>query len=128
MYLLEMVGGVILPLAILLGCSKKEECISGVMSGHALVVGGVLLNSFNVSISGMYGFQSAMGATYWPSMIEIVITWPLLLWGFFYLYSGRNFCRFFLRQRRKLTVKVYQVRKGPYTFSIMLMNIRSLRT
>lgn len=83
MYLLEMVGGIILPLAILAGRNRKTEGINAMVTGHVLVIGGVLLNRLNVSISGMYGFQNATGTTYWPSTIEFVITLGLIALGIF---------------------------------------------
>jgi len=48
-----------------------------------LVIGGVLLNRINVSISGMYGFQSSTGGSYWPSLIEVIITLALVALGIF---------------------------------------------
>jgi Ni/Fe-hydrogenase subunit HybB-like protein len=83
MYLLEMIGGIIVPLAILAGRNKKAESVSGMMTGHLLVVGGVLLNRLNVSISGVYGFQSAMGGSYSPSTIEFLITLAIVALGIF---------------------------------------------
>jgi Ni/Fe-hydrogenase subunit HybB-like protein len=83
MYLLEMVGGIFLPLAILVGGNKKAQNVNGMLTGHILVTGGVLLNRFNVSISGMYGFQSATGGSYRPSIIELMITLAIVALGIF---------------------------------------------
>jgi Ni/Fe-hydrogenase subunit HybB-like protein len=83
MYLLEVIGGIILPLAIFGGRSKKDESVSGLVSGHILVIAGVLINRFNVSISGLYGFQSATGGSYFPSLIELLITLALVALGIF---------------------------------------------
>lgn len=83
MYLLEMGAGILLPLAILAGRNKKNAGVSAMVTGHILVIGGVLLNRLNVSISGMYGFQNAMGTTYWPSTIEFIITLAIVALGIF---------------------------------------------
>jgi len=83
MYLLEVIGGIILPLAILASANKKSGSMSGLVLGHLLVIGGVLLNRFNVAISGLYGFQSATGGSYFPSLIELLITLALVALGIF---------------------------------------------
>jgi Ni/Fe-hydrogenase subunit HybB-like protein len=83
MYLLEVGGGIILPLVILAGANKKGESMSGLVLGHTLVILGVLLNRFNVSISGLYGFQSTHGSSYFPSLIEFLITLSLVALGIF---------------------------------------------
>jgi Ni/Fe-hydrogenase subunit HybB-like protein len=83
MYLLEVIGGIILPLVILPSVSKKSDSTSGLVLGHTLVIGGVLVNRFNVSISGLYGFQSATGSSYFPSLIEFLITLSLVALGIF---------------------------------------------
>lgn len=83
MYLLEMVVGIILPLMILAGRNKKLGSAAGLVTGHVLVVAGVLLNRLNVAISGLYGFQSANGASYWPSAIEFLITLAIVALGIF---------------------------------------------
>lgn len=83
MYLLEVIGGIILPLVILITANKTREAGPGLIFGHLLVIGGVLLNRFNVSISGLYGFQSATGGSYFPSVIEFLITLALVALGIF---------------------------------------------
>ncbi len=83
MYLLEVIGGIILPLAILASTNKKPESMNGLVLGHILVIAGTLLNRFNVSISGLYGFQSQTGSSYSPSLIELLITLALVALGIF---------------------------------------------
>ena len=83
LYLLEVIGGIILPFVILAGTYKKSEGFSGLILGHILVIAGVLLNRFNVAISGLYGFQSATGSSYFPSLIELLITLALVALGLF---------------------------------------------
>lgn len=83
MYLLEVIAGIILPLLILVGSKKTVGSMNGLLLGHVLVVAGTLLNRFNVSISGLYGFQSATGSSYFPSLIELLITLALVALGIF---------------------------------------------
>jgi Ni/Fe-hydrogenase subunit HybB-like protein len=83
MYLLEVIGGIILPLAILASTNKKPGSMNGLVLGHILVIAGTLLNRFNVSISGLYGFQSQTGSSYSPSLIELLITLALVALGIF---------------------------------------------
>jgi Ni/Fe-hydrogenase subunit HybB-like protein len=83
MYLLEIIVGIILPLVILAGRKKKTESVNGLVLGHILVIVGVLINRFNVSVSGLYGFQSSTGSSYFPSLIEIMITLALAALGIF---------------------------------------------
>jgi Ni/Fe-hydrogenase subunit HybB-like protein len=82
MFLLEMVAGVIVPLVILASANLRQN-LNSVATANILVVGGVLLNRMNVSISGLYGFQSETGASYWPSWIEVIITLAIVALGIF---------------------------------------------
>jgi Ni/Fe-hydrogenase subunit HybB-like protein len=82
MFLLEMVAGVIVPLVILASANMRQN-LNSVTTANILVVGGVLLNRINVSISGLYGFQSATGSSYWPSWIEVIITLAIIALGIF---------------------------------------------
>jgi len=82
MFLLEMVAGVIIPLAMLASANLRQN-LNTVTIANILVVGGVLLNRMNVSISGLYGFQSATGSSYWPSWIEVIITLAIIALGIF---------------------------------------------
>lgn len=82
MFLLEMVVGIIIPLVMLSSGSLRQN-LSSVTTANIMVVGGVLLNRMNVSISGMYGFQSSTGSSYWPSLIEIIITLAIVALGIF---------------------------------------------
>jgi Ni/Fe-hydrogenase subunit HybB-like protein len=79
-FLLEMVAGIIIPLAMLSSGNMRQN-LNTVTIANILVVGGVLLNRMNVSISGMYGFQSSTGSSYLPSWIEIIITLAIVALG-----------------------------------------------
>jgi Ni/Fe-hydrogenase subunit HybB-like protein len=81
-FLLEMVIGIIVPLAMLASANMRQN-INNVTTANILVVGGVLLNRMNVSISGLYGFQSVTGSSYWPSWIEVIITLAIVALGIF---------------------------------------------
>ncbi len=83
MYLLEVIVGIVLPLAILSSKGKNIVNANGLVLGHLLVIAGVLINRFNVSVSGLYGFQSATGSSYFPSIIELLITLALVALGIF---------------------------------------------
>jgi len=83
MYLLEVIVGIFLPLAILSSKGKNIVNANGLVLGHLLVIAGVLINRFNVSVSGLYGFQSATGSSYFPSTIELLITLALVALGIF---------------------------------------------
>jgi Ni/Fe-hydrogenase subunit HybB-like protein len=82
MFLLEMVVGIIVPL-VMLASGNMRQNLNTVTTANILVVGGVLLNRMNVSISGLYSFQKATGSTYWPSWIEIIITLAIVALGIF---------------------------------------------
>jgi Ni/Fe-hydrogenase subunit HybB-like protein len=81
-FLLEMAVGVIIPL-VMLSSSKMRHNLNTITTANILVVGGVLLNRMNVSISGLYGFQKATGSSYLPSLIEIIITLAIVALGIF---------------------------------------------
>jgi Ni/Fe-hydrogenase subunit HybB-like protein len=63
--------------------ANMRQNLNTVTTANILVVGGVLLNRMNVSISGLYGFQSSTGASYWPSLIEVIITLAIIALGIF---------------------------------------------
>lgn len=78
LFLVEICGGILLPIFIL-----GNKNLSVIVLGHLLVIGGVLLNRFNVAISGLYGFQSETGSSYFPSLIELMVTLALVAFGIF---------------------------------------------
>ena len=69
LFAIEMLGGVILPLVMLMNGNVREN--NRLRSTAAwLVIAGVILNRFNVSMFGM----EAPGTLYYPSFIESVVT------------------------------------------------------
>lgn len=83
LYLLEMVGGVILPLAILAGRRKKFNRVNGIVTANILVIAGILLNRMSIAVFGMYDYGKAMGGSYVPSAMEIIITLAVVSLGIF---------------------------------------------
>ncbi len=73
MYLLEMAVGVLAPMALLLTKSTLEND-NKILMVNILVVAGVLINRMNVSILGVYRDQTATGLSYFPSLMEFIVT------------------------------------------------------
>ncbi len=85
LYLLEIVGGVIVPL-ILLFIPAIRQSRWGLFWSAALVVFGVVLNRFNVAFFGQ------KGAFYAPSWIEYAVTIGLVSLGvLIYMFTAKNF-------------------------------------
>lgn len=88
MWLLEMVIGVIIPGVMAAFPALRRNSKSLVTIG-ALVVLGVVLNRFNVSLIGM---AHATGVSYFPSWMEISITAMLVSLGVLaYIFVAENF-------------------------------------
>lgn len=77
MYLVEMVVGVLLPL-ILLRSSRTRAVLKTVFAANIMVIAGIVLNRFNVAVTGMYRNASATGADYFPSAPEFIVTLALI--------------------------------------------------
>jgi Ni/Fe-hydrogenase subunit HybB-like protein len=73
MYLLEMVVGVILPVALLSQKSVRRS-IDRIFVVNILVILGVMLNRVNVGMFGMSEYVSRTGADYFPSFSEFMFT------------------------------------------------------
>jgi Ni/Fe-hydrogenase subunit HybB-like protein len=73
MYLLEMAIGVIAPIILLAGKAARED-LNRIFAVNILVIAGILLNRMNVSIIGLYRDQSAAGLSYFPSLMEFIVT------------------------------------------------------
>ncbi len=83
LYLLEMIGGVIIPIAILAGRRKKLNRVNGIVTANILVIAGILLNWMSIAVFGMYKYGKAMGGSYFPSAMEIIITLAIVSLGIF---------------------------------------------
>jgi Ni/Fe-hydrogenase subunit HybB-like protein len=83
LYLLEMVGGLLLPLGYLVLSHKARTTLRGMLTVNILVIGGVLLNRMNVCIFGTYEANSAAGYQYFPSGPEVLLSIGLIALGVF---------------------------------------------
>jgi Ni/Fe-hydrogenase subunit HybB-like protein len=82
LYLLEVGGGVIAPLVLLLGANIKQN-VDGLLTVNILVVAGVLLNRMSIAVFGMYEYGKSMGGSYFPSAMEIILTLAIVALGIF---------------------------------------------
>ena len=73
MYLLEMVLGVLLPLA-LFSLAGVRSNLRSIFAVNIVVIVGILLNRLNVGIFGIAGYASSLGADYFPSFGEFALT------------------------------------------------------
>lgn len=73
LYLLEMVVGLVLPLALATLPSIRRN-LNSIFAVNILVILGVLLNRVNVGIFGVADYASSFGADYFPSLMEITLT------------------------------------------------------
>lgn len=80
-YLLEVTGGVIIPLALLF--SNARQSIGGMLTINILVIGGVLLNRMSIAVFGMYEYGVSQGGSYFPSLMEIIVTLAMIALGIF---------------------------------------------
>jgi Ni/Fe-hydrogenase subunit HybB-like protein len=77
LFLVEMVGGVLLPI-VLFSLPKMRRSESGLFWGALLVIGGVILNRFNVSLLGV---KAPPGTWYFPHWMEFAITIFIITFG-----------------------------------------------
>jgi Ni/Fe-hydrogenase subunit HybB-like protein len=81
-YLLEMIGGVIIPI-ILLVATNVRQSTGGLLFVNILVIGGVLLNRMSIAVFGMYEYSRAQGGSYTPSLMEFTLTLAIVAFGIF---------------------------------------------
>lgn len=86
--------GVVLPL-ILLGGTKITENLNGILAVNVLVIAGVLVNRLNVCIFGLYRFNAATGANYFPSWMEFIITLALVALAVFIFKMAAKYLQLF---------------------------------
>ena len=90
MYLLEMLIGVILPIAIL-SVKKFRTNMHMVFSVNILVITGVLLNRMNVCLFSMESYNTWHGASYSPSWKEFIVSLGIISLGvFLYKMSAKH--------------------------------------
>ncbi len=73
MYLLELMIGVVVPI-VLLSMKGARESLNRIFTVNIMVISGILLNRMNVSLFGMYRYQSSSGLSYFPSWMELIVT------------------------------------------------------
>ncbi|MEX1276597.1 MAG: Ni/Fe-hydrogenase cytochrome b subunit [Bacteroidota bacterium] len=78
LYWLEMVVGVLAPM-ILLARRKMRESYNGLFAGAVMIVVGFILNRLNTSITGFEGWA---GKGYFPSWMELAVTFSIVAFGF----------------------------------------------
>ncbi len=90
MYLLEMLLGVILPIAIL-SVKKMRTNINMLFSVNILVIVGVLLNRMNVCLFSQESYNSWRGFSYSPSWMEFLLSLGVVALGvFLYKMSAKH--------------------------------------
>ncbi|RDV80502.1 NrfD/PsrC family molybdoenzyme membrane anchor subunit [Ammonifex thiophilus] len=88
MFLLEIVGGVIIPLIMYLSPSVRRSK-AGLITASALVVAGVIFNRFNVVFTGMAKWANFH---YFPSWMELSVSIGLVTLGILaYCFVVENF-------------------------------------
>ncbi|MDF1578472.1 MAG: polysulfide reductase NrfD [Desulfobulbales bacterium] len=82
MYLLEMAIGIVIPMILLLNSRfrKEPDAILGV---NILVIVGVLVNRMNVCLFSMQEYSAAQGSSYFPTLMEILLTMGIVSLGIF---------------------------------------------
>ncbi len=78
MFLIEIIFGFVVPL-IMLSSKKIRNDRTGLFFASLLVIFGFIMNRMNVTITG---HQSAAGTYYFPSWMELVVTFALIALGF----------------------------------------------
>ena len=82
LYLIEMIVGVILPVALL--CTARfRTTVRGIFAVNIMVIMGTLLNRMNVGIFGVAEYATKAGADYFPSWMEFVFTAAMVAFAIF---------------------------------------------
>jgi Ni/Fe-hydrogenase subunit HybB-like protein len=82
MYLLEMFIGILLPIVMLASRSIRTN-MTGIFSVNILVIVGVLVNRMNVCLFSMQEYSTAQGASYFPTIMEFLLTLGIVSLGIF---------------------------------------------
>ena len=82
MYIIEMAIGVIIPVLILISKSNRKN-LKSIFTVNILVIIGVLINRLNVSLFSMQSYTTSKGASYFPSMMEFLVTLGIIALGVF---------------------------------------------
>jgi Ni/Fe-hydrogenase subunit HybB-like protein len=114
MFLIELVLGVLIPIFIAFSSSagtRKGQIIFGL-----LTVGGVIMNRFNVVLTGMREYLSGtLGGSYFPAWTEFVVSAGLVsIACLLYLFIAENFS--IIDHRGSEPVKGVMIEQGKYAF------------
>ena len=82
MYLLELGLGVVLPLALLRKARYRTEP-RAILAVNIVVITGVLLNRMNVCMFSMQRYGASQGASYFPSLSELLVSLGVVCLGVF---------------------------------------------
>ncbi|GFO56504.1 Ni/Fe-hydrogenase cytochrome b subunit [Geomonas sp. Red276] len=77
LYVLEVGVGVVIPVVLLIR-KKSRRNLDAIFVASILVVLGVLLNRLNVGVFGMSNYANRMGADYFPSAMELLLTMGMI--------------------------------------------------
>lgn len=90
MYLLEMLIGVVAPIAIL-SVKKMRANINTIFSVNIMVIVGVILNRLNVCLFSMESYNAWRGFSYSPSWMEFLVSLGVISLGvFLYKMSAKH--------------------------------------
>lgn len=114
MFLIELILGVLVPILIAFSGSagtKKGQILFGLFT-----VGGVIMNRFNVVLTGMGGYLSGtLGGSYFPAWTEFVVSFGLVsIACLIYLFLAENFS--IIDHRGSEPVKGVMTEHGKYAF------------
>ena len=82
MYLLEMAIGVVIPI-LMLASKQNRTNLKSILGVNILVIVGVLVNRLNVCIFSMQSYTTSKGASYFPSLMEFLVTLGIVSLGVF---------------------------------------------
>jgi len=82
MYLLEMAVGVVIPLLLLMNKRFRTEP-DAILGVNILVIVGVLVNRLNVCLFSMQNYSAAQGSSYFPTLMEFVLSLGVVSLGVF---------------------------------------------
>lgn len=113
MFLIELVLGVVIP--IFIAFSPAVNTRKGIITFGLLSVGGVIMNRFNVVMTGMGEYINASGGYYFPAWTEFVVSAGLVsIACLLYLFIAENFS--ILDHRGSEPVKGVMTGHGKYAF------------
>lgn len=113
MFLIEIVIGVIIP--IFIAFSSAADSRKGIIAFGLLTVAGVIMNRFNVVMTGMGEYINASGGYYFPAWSEFVVSAGLVsIACLIYLFIAENFS--IMDKRGSEPIKGVMIEHGKYAF------------